>query len=106
MNVNELSEEQINNILTQYIKKREYDKNYYLEKIKDNVVHRDANRKQSLQYYYDHRESALAYQHKNRDKYKIINSYNYYKRNHRLDDFKLKYPERFEKMVEWGKHIQ
>lgn len=106
MNVDELNETQINNILAQYIKKKQYDKTYYIEKIKDNPVLREANRKQALQYYYDNREKTLAYQRKHKEKYKIINSYNYYKRAHRLDEFEEKYPERLEKMIEWGKHIQ
>ncbi len=101
----DLTETQISKILHQYLKKKQYDKDYYQIKKKDKDF-AETNRQQSLQYYHKNRDRKIEYQQKNREKYLIINSFNYYKRHNRVDDFKKKYPERFEKIVQMGKYNQ
>lgn len=95
MNTYDLSEEQINRILTTYKNKRERENKYYHEVSKNNEEFRNKNRQRAKNHY--HKVGKLQKKEKydnNKDLIKAKTLYNYYKKKDNIIKYEEKYPEK------------
>jgi hypothetical protein len=99
------TENEIAHILKLYKQNREKDKAKY-DKVKDNEEFKLKNRQRAKEHYYKNKEMKKINYQKDKEYIKFRNSYNYYKKLDRIDDFKNKYPERYSLLIERGYVIQ
>ena len=91
----DFSEEEIEKILTQYKNKREKEKERY-DKIKDTDKYRFASRERAKNNYNLTKEIRAEKYILNKNMIKAKNSFNYYKKQNKIDKFIEKYPDRHE----------
>lgn len=89
----ELTNEQINDILNQYQRKKEKEKERY-NKIKDTEDFKLKNRERAKNHYQNNKEVKKNKYQDNKDYLNARSSYYYYKKMNKLEDFKNKYPEK------------
>ena len=97
----DLSEEQIQNILTQYKNKREREKERY-ERIKDTDDFKNYNRNKSKKHYETNKDKYKEKYNEKRELMKAKNSFYYYKKNDNLETFKTKHGDRYELLLIGG----
>jgi len=95
------SEEQIKNILQSYKTKREREKERY-DKIKDTEEFKNYNREKSKKHYLNNKDKYKEKYESKKDLLKAKNSYYYYKKNHDMETFKKKHPERYDLLLVGG----
>jgi hypothetical protein len=94
----EYSEEQIQRILTLYKQNKEKNKENY-QKIKDTEEFKMKNRARAKAHYHKNKELKKNHYEQNKELIKARSSYQYYLKQDRLDEFKEKYPFRYEKLI-------
>jgi len=92
------SESEINHILELYKKKKIKRADDYQKK-KDNEEFKIKNRERAKAHYHKNKELKQNAYMENKEVIKARSSYNYYKKRDRLDEFKEKFPFRYEKLV-------
>ena len=91
-----LSEEQINKILSNYKKKAEREKHYYHNVAKLDENFKIKNRQRAKAHYEKNKDKKKEKYDTNKDFLKSKSLYNYYKKNDRIDDFKKKHDDKFQ----------
>ena len=94
----EYSEDQIQRILTLYKQNKIKNKENY-QKIKDNEEFKMKNRERAKAHYHQNKELKKNHYDINKELIKARTSYHYYLKQNRLEEFKEKYPERYDKLV-------
>lgn len=97
----EFTESQINKILNDYKNRRIRDKVRY-ETIKDNEEFKIKNRERAKLHYEQNKDKRKEKYIENNDFMKARNSYYYYKKKDKLDDLKIKHPERWRLLLDKG----
>lgn len=99
----DLTENQINNIIDNYKKKRDREINYYHNVLKHNQEFKDKCKERSKNHYHNgYKEVKKEKYQENKEYCKAISSYNYYKKTNRLDYFKEKNKDKYDILVEKG----
>jgi hypothetical protein len=98
---NEFDETQINKILNDYKNRRMRDRIRY-ETIKDNTEFKIKNRERAKLHYEQNKDKRKEKYIENNDLMRARNSYYYYKKNDKLDDLKIKYPDRWQLLLDNG----
>ena len=89
-----LSEQEIDHILTQYKSRREKDKiNYEKKKLNPEFV--DKNRQKAKEWYHNHKEIRQEKYVNNKDFLNARNHFYYYKKKDQVDKFKEKYQDKY-----------
>lgn len=95
-----MTDAEISHILTQYKNRKETYKSWY-NKIKDTDEFKKKNRARAREHYYN-----SGYKEKKAENYtekielnRAKNSFRYYKNQNRIDEYRSKYPERYELLV-------
>ena len=94
----EYSEDQIQRILTLYKQNKIKNKENY-QKIKDTEEFKMKNRERAKAHYHKNKELKKNHYDINKELIKARTSYHYYLKQNRLEEFKEKYPERYDKLV-------
>ena len=93
------TEEEIKKIIQAYHHKREREKEHY-DKIKDTEEFKNYNRQKVKNWYQENKDKRKQEYQDNKEIKQARSSYYYYKRKDRLDDFKEKYPEKYQLLVD------
>jgi len=91
----DFSDSEIQNILKRYKSRREKDREKY-QKIKDDEEFKIRNRAGAKAHYEKNKELRKQKYQENIEVQRAKNSFYYYKRNDRIEQFQKKYPERYE----------
>lgn len=97
----DLTEEQIENILTRYKQQKEKDKAKY-EKIKDTEEFKTKNREKAKSWYENNKEKRAQKYIDNKDLMSAKNTYYYYKKTNQLEKFKEKHPQKYDILSMYG----
>ena len=97
--MSEYSEEHIKNILNQYQRKREKEKERY-ERIKDTEEFKNQNRQRARNHYQVNKDKKKEKYDNNKEFMNARSSYYYYKKKEQLDLFKEKYPNKVNILME------
>jgi hypothetical protein len=92
------TEEQIQHILKLYKQNKEKNKANY-EKVKDTEEFKMKNRERAKEHYHNNKHLKQNHYMVNKELIKARNSYRYYMKRDRVEEFKEKYPLRYEKLV-------
>jgi hypothetical protein len=95
----EYTESEIQHILKLYKQNKEKNKANY-EKIKDTEEFKQKNRARAKAHYHGNKELKKNAYIQNKELIKARSSYRYYMKRDRVQEFKEKYPERYEKLVD------
>ena len=93
------SEEQIQKIIQSYHNKKEREKEHY-DKIKDTEEFKSYNRQKVKDWYSKNKDRRKEEYENNKEIRKARSSYYYYKRINRLDDFKIKFPDKHKLLID------
>ena len=96
----DLSQEQIDRILANYKKKRERENKYYHEVSKDNEQFKMKNRERAKAHYDRAGKDMKKYKYESNKE--ILQIFNYYRKNDKLDLFKEKHESKYNILVEKG----
>ena len=91
----EITDPKVKKILEQYERKRLKEKERY-DRVKETEEFKNKNRERARNHYNLNKEVKKNNYMENRDFLNARSSYYYYKKTERLEDFKLKYPEKIE----------
>lgn len=94
MENNNLTTDEIKNIINQYKNKRDREKKNYHEKLKCNAEWCQGNKERALKHYYKNIDKNKEKYQKNKDFINSRSMFQYYKRNNRIQEFTDKYPEK------------
>ena len=97
--MSEYSEEHIKNILNQYQRKREKEKERY-ERIKDTEEFKTQNRERARNHYHINKDKKKEKYDNNKEFMNARSSYYYYKKRDKLELFKEKYPNKVNILME------
>lgn len=95
----EYSENEIQHILKLYKQRREKDKERY-DKIKDTEEFKIKNRQRASEHYHKNKQTKKDSYQKNKEFIKCRNSYNYYAKLNREEEFKKKFPDKYLTLVD------
>jgi hypothetical protein len=93
------TEDQINQILKLYIQKRQKEKERY-DKIKDTDEFKIKNRSRAKKHYEENKHVKQNMYQENKEFVKARNNYMYYKKKNRVEDYKERYPERYQMLID------
>ena len=91
----DFTESEIAIVLKRYKERKEKDKQKYL-KIKDNEDFKIQNRARAKEHYEKTKDLRKETYRQQKELMNAKNSFYYYKRNDRVDEFQQKYPDRYE----------
>ncbi len=97
-----MNENNINDTLLKYKNKRNREIKYYNEVLKNNDNFKIKNKQNSATWYSNNKDKKKDYYIKNKDYIKLKTSFNYYKKNDKLDILKTKNPDKYQSMVDKG----
>ncbi len=97
-----MNENNINDVLLKYKNKRNREKKYYNEVLKNNDNFKIKNKLNSATWYSNNKDKKKDYYLNNKEEIKLKSQFNYYKKNDKLQILKNKYPEKYDLMVEKG----
>lgn len=97
----DLTEEQIETILTRYKNQQQRDKDKY-EKVKDSEEFKMKNREKAKLWYDNNKEKRAKKYQDNKDFMSAKNTYYYYKRTDQIDKFKQKHPQKYDILSMYG----
>tara|TARA_R110000803_G_scaffold102283_1_gene170341 strand:+ start:13314 stop:13691 length:378 start_codon:yes stop_codon:yes gene_type:complete len=104
--MNNLNDQDIQKIINQYKNKREREYKKYHETLKLDEAFCQKNKQRALEYYYKNKD-AKKEKYKNDNEFiKARSSFQYYKKNNRVDDFISKYPLKCELLTSRGIEIK
>lgn len=92
------SESEIQHILKLYKQNKEKNKANY-DKKKDTEEFKQKNRARAREHYHKNKHLKQNHYMINKELIKARNSYQYYKKRDRVDEFKQKYPLRYDKLI-------
>ena len=95
----QLSDERINNIINQYERKRQKERERY-ELIRDTEDFKNKNRERARNHYQVNKEKKKEKYDKKKDFMNARSSYYYYKKRDRIELFKEKYPNKVKTLLE------
>ena len=99
----DLTAEQIARILTNYKNKRIRENKYYHEVSKNNEEFKNKNRERARNHYNNgYKQIKKQKYNDNKDIMKYKSLYNYYKKNDKIDIFKQKHNDKYDKLIEIG----
>jgi len=99
----DLTEEQIERILTNYKNKRIRENKYYHEVSKNNEEFKMKNRERAKNHYQNgYKEKKKENYNQNKEFMKNKSLYNYYKNKNKIDVFKDKHEEKYQYLVDKG----
>ena len=99
----DLTSEQIEKILTNYKNKRLRENQYYHEVSKNNDEFKNKNRERARNHYNNgYKELRKVKYDENKETYKLKSLFRYYKKQDKIETFKEKHGEKYEKLVEIG----
>ena len=99
----DLTQAQIERILTNYKNKRERENKYYHEVSKNKEDFKIKNRERAKAHYHNgYREKKKENYNNNKELLKTKSLFNYYKKNDRVDIFKTKHEDKYKMLVEKG----
>ncbi len=102
----DLTEKQIEKVLTDYKKKRERENKYYHEVSKHNEEFKSKNRERAKNHYHKKGKDMKKNQYEdNKEFVKARSLYNYYKKNNNLEKFKEKHECKCKILIEKGYDI-
>ena len=94
--MNHYTDDEIDTILKSYKNKKENYKAWY-DKIKDTDEWKEKNRARAREHYANgYKEKKAEDYESNKELNRAKNSFRYYKNNGRIDDYKKKYPDRYD----------
>ena len=99
---NALHENNINDVLLKYKNKRNREKKYYNEVLKNNDNFKIKNKQNSAIWYENNKDKKKEYYLNNKEDIKLKNQFYYYKKNDKLEILKTKYPERYKLLLDKG----
>jgi catalase len=103
----DLTESQIEKILTDYKKKRERENKYYHEVSKHSEEFKEKNRERAKNHYHNKGKDMKSNQYQdNKEFVKARSLYNYYKKRDKLDVFKEKHEEKCKILIDKGFQIE
>ena len=97
-----MNENNINDVLLKYKNKRNREKKYYHEVLKNNDNFKIKNKQNSATWYSNNKDKKKEYYLNNKEDLKLKTSFNYYKKNDKLHILKTKNPEKYQIFVEKG----
>tara|TARA_Y100001963_G_scaffold144788_1_gene217387 strand:- start:209 stop:511 length:303 start_codon:yes stop_codon:yes gene_type:complete len=97
-----MNENNINDTLLKYKNKRNREIKYYNEVLKNNDNFKIKNRQNSKSWYDNNKDKKKNYYLNNKEDLKLKSSFNYYKKNDKLDILKNKNPDKYQLMVDKG----
>ena len=97
-----MNENNINDVLLKYKNKRNREKKYYDEVLKNNDNFKIKNKQNSKLWYENNKDKKKEYYLNNKEDLKLKNQLYYYKKNDKLDILKTKYPDKYDLMVDKG----
>ena len=95
----EYTDSEIQHILKLYKQRKEKNREKY-EKIKDTEQFKLKNRARAKEHYHKNKQMKKDSYENDKEYIKYRNNYIYYKKQDRVEDFKLKYPERYMLLVD------
>ncbi len=95
-----MNNEEIQRILQQYKEKKARDRAYYHNHIKVDEERVKKRREASRKYVESNPIKQIEYRQKNRERINLRNLVNYYKRNNRLEEFKVNKPDKYKRAIE------
>ena len=95
-----MNNEEIQRILQQYKDKKARDRAYYHNHIKHDEEKLERRRLASRKYVENNPIRQIEYREKNRERINLRNLVNYYKRNDRLEEFRNKKAEKYQRAIE------
>lgn len=98
----EYTDEKIKTIIDQHKRKREREQKKYHEELKHDPQWRKMNCDKSRQHYAKNKEHFKTKYLTNQEYIKIKSLYRYYLRMNKVNDFKTKYPEKYEYLQNKG----
>ena len=102
----ETNNQEIKKIINQYNRKREREKKNYHEKLKCDSEWCEKNKKRALDYYNNNKEQKKENYKKDKDFVNSRSMFQYYKRNNRIQEFKDKYPDKYELLKNRGINVE
>ena len=100
--MDQFNDEQIKQILNQYAKKRNREKNYYHDNNKDNEEFQIKNRERAKKHYQENKEKKKEKYDNNKEFLKSRQLYYYYRKNDKLDVFQEKYQDKVDLLKKRG----
>lgn len=99
MNIENYSPEELQRMIRAYEKKRQREKKHY-NKVKDTEEFKKQNRQRAKEWYDKNQNVRRNYYENNKQLTIAKNSYNYYKKLDRVNDFKTKHPKKYQLLVD------
>ena len=94
-----MEHQDIQKILADYAKRKEYYKSRYHNKVKNDPIQMDKARERARLHYKKNKEKRADYYEKNKDIMKLMNKYRYYKKNSSMEIFISKYPNEYQLLL-------
>ncbi len=98
MNIENYSQDEIQIMIRAYEHKRAREKKHY-QKVKDTEEFKQQNRRRAKEWYEKNQTVRKDYYEKNKQITIAKNSYNYYKKLDRVNDFKIKHPKKYQLLI-------
>lgn len=99
MNIENYSPEELQRMIRAYEKKRAREKKHY-NKVKDTEEFKKQNRQRAKEWYERNQGTRKNYYENNKQLTIAKNSYNYYRKLDRVNDFKTKHPKKYQLLVD------
>jgi len=99
MNIENYSQDEIQRMIRSYEHKRTREKKHY-QKVKDTEEFKQKNRQRAREWYEKNQAVRKNYYEKNKQITIAKNSYNYYKKLDRVNDFKIKHPKKYQLLID------
>jgi hypothetical protein len=99
MNIENYSQDEIQRMIRSYEHKRAREKKHY-NKVKDTEEFKQKNRERAKEWYNRNQNTRKNYYENNKQITIAKNSYNYYKKLDRVNDFKTKHPKKYQLLVD------
>lgn len=94
-----MEHQDIQKILADYAKRKEYYKSRYHNKVKNDPIQIEKARERARLHYKKNKEKRADYYEKNKDIMKLMNKYRYYKKNSSMERFISKYPNEYQLLL-------
>jgi len=100
--MSELTDEYIKGLVEKHKKMLQYNKDRYNNIRKNDPEFMQKNRDRARKHYEDNKEKKQQYYQQNKEIMNCKASYRYYKSRNKLDDFKTKQSDKYQKLVDCG----
>lgn len=100
--MSELTDEYIKGLVEKHKKMLQYNKDRYNTIRKNDPEFMQKNRDRANKHYQDNKDKKHQYYQENKELINCKSSYRYYKSKNKLDDFKIKQPDKYQTLVDCG----